>query len=346
MTGSPSADPAPVKNVVFIGGSFVAISAVMKMRTAPLPPGYRIVVVEPHNHAHYMFGFPRAAVISGFERELFVPYDNLFATPETGVVVHAKAISITRTEVKLDRAVEGFGDSITFDYMVYCTGARHPSPGNLNDSHTKAEGIAVLKSYQMRIANAKKIVIAGAGAVGLELAAEIKEHYPEKTVTIVHSRDRYMMGYKMGIHSKSYGILKELGVHQILGDRLIIPDSGVEDGVLCTLRTKLGKEIECDLLIPCTGMTPNSDVLATLSPAVINPANNLVRIKQTLQIDDDAYPNIFAGGDVVDSADIKTGLSAFWHADTIVQVNKPFMKPSMWLVFDLTRIGLSRTSSR
>lgn len=35
---------------------------------------------------------------------------------------------------------------------------------------------------------AKNIAVIGGGAVGVELATDIKSYYPEKSVTLVHSR--------------------------------------------------------------------------------------------------------------------------------------------------------------
>lgn len=55
----------------------------------------------------------------------------------------------------------------------------------------------------------------------------------------------------------------------------------------------------------CTGMTPQSDLLSNLSPESINPKNRLVKTKPSLQIVDDAFPNIFAAGDVADLEDVK-----------------------------------------
>ncbi|KAI9002021.1 hypothetical protein BC832DRAFT_562005 [Gaertneriomyces semiglobifer] len=309
-----------IKNLVYIGGSCVSTASVLKLRTQPLPPGYRIIIIEPHSHFHYMFGFPRASVHDGFEQELFAPYNQMFKSPDVGLTIQAGAASITKTHVILDREVPGFGRKVPYAYLVYAAGARHPQPGNLNDYNSKSEGISALQSYQQRIKAAAKIVIVGAGAVGLELASEIKEAYPEKEVTLIHSRQRYMDGYKVGLHKKCYAVLKKYGVNQILGERVVVPEGGfVHDGQLRKIVTRSGMEIESDLQILCTGMTPNSEVLATLSPASVNPHNKLVKIKPTFQIADESYPNVFAGGDVTDCDDIKTGLSAFWHAEVIVQ---------------------------
>ncbi|KAF9958648.1 hypothetical protein BGZ72_011182 [Mortierella alpina] len=299
------------KNVVIVGGSCVAIAATLTAKKI-LPSTHRLIIIEKHSHFHYMFAFPRACVITGWENELFVPYTKLFDSPEKGQVIQALATNITKTHVELDRSVEGFGTSVEYEYLIYGTGARHPEPGNLNDHDTKAGAIQRLKDMQEKIKRATKILLIGGGAVGLELAVEIREHFPEKEVTLVHSRDRYMLSYKLSLHQKAAEILKEFGVRQITSDRVIIPEGGfVDDFKMIKVATRDGKEIESDLQILCTGMTPQSDLLSKLSPGSVDPKSRLVKTKTSLQIADDAFPNIFTAGDVADLEDVKTGGAAW-----------------------------------
>ncbi|KAI8894806.1 hypothetical protein BC833DRAFT_195451 [Globomyces pollinis-pini] len=307
-------DPVESKNIVVIGGSCVLYGILLELKELEFPIGYRIIVIEKHSHAHYMFAFPRAAVISGFEQDLLVPYDNALPS-EQGTVINAAVTKINKDTVELDRNVDGFGQSIPYSYLIYATGAKHPEPGNFNNLNTKDLVIEKLKYYQSSIQNAKKICIVGGGAVGVELAAEIKEHYPEKSVTLVHSRERYLPMYKRGMHRRIFKILKKLGVIQILGDRVILNDNDENH----KLFTKKGVEIECDLMIPCTGMSPNSELIAKLSPSSVDPNNKYVKVKPTLQLVDELYPNIFAGGDVCDIDQVKVGFAAFAHAYIIIE---------------------------
>ncbi|KAF9432450.1 hypothetical protein BGZ76_010794 [Entomortierella beljakovae] len=319
VTTPKAASPIQKKNVVIIGGSCVASSATLTAKNI-LPSTHRLIIIEKHSHFHYMFAFPRACVISGWENELFIPYTNAFESPEKGQVIQAVATNITKTHVELDRSVEGFGTSVEYEYLIYATGARHPEPGNLNDHDTKTGAIQRLKENQNKIKKATKVLLIGGGAVGLELAAEIREHFPEKEVTLVHSRDRYMLSYKLGMHTRSKYLLDKFGVRQILGDRVIVPEGGfVDDFKMIKVSTKNGKEIECDLQILCTGMTPQSDLLAKLSPSSINPTNRLVMAKPTLQITDDEFPNIFTAGDVADLEDVKTGGAAWREAEVCMR---------------------------
>ncbi|KAG0027191.1 hypothetical protein BGZ81_005815 [Podila clonocystis] len=242
------ATPNQKKNVVVIGGSCVAVSTILTGKKI-LPSTHRLIIIEKHSHFHYMFAFPRACVIQDWENELFVPYTKVFEdAPDKGQVIHALATNITKTHVELDREIEGFGNKVEYEYLIYGTGARHPEPGNLNDHDTKAAAINRLKETQEKIKKSTKVLIIGGGAVGLELATEIREHFPEKEVTLVHSREQYMMSYKLGMHKEIVKILKKFGVRQIMGDRAIVPEGGfVDDFKMIKVVTKKGQEIECDL---------------------------------------------------------------------------------------------------
>ncbi|KAJ1558832.1 hypothetical protein HK096_002701, partial [Nowakowskiella sp. JEL0078] len=305
------------KNIVVIGGSCVGMAVAMRIRMSkPLPTPYRLVIIEKNSHFHYMFAFPRASVFPGISSSLFAPYNKLFKSPNEGVMINAKAVSINSKEILLDRFIPEFPNkNIPYEYLIYGTGAKHPEPGNLCEADTKVKGIATLKRHQDRIKRSKNVLIIGGGAVGLELAAEIKEHYPRKKVTLIHSRDRYLEPFKKELHDLSYRNLKSLGVRQILNDRVLIPKGGFTDsGKKIVVTTKSGKKIESDLQILCTGMIPNSSLLSTISPQSINPANKLVKVLPTLQIIDPRFPKIFAAGDVVDLDDIKSGYAAWAHA--------------------------------
>lgn len=70
----------------------------------------------------------------------------------------------------------------------------------------------------------------------------------------------------------------------------------------------------------CIGMTPNSSVLEAFSPKSINEENGFVKVKPTMQIQDDQFTNIFAAGDVIDHTDVKTGSFA-WMQGLAVLTN-------------------------
>jgi apoptosis-inducing factor 2 len=50
-----------------------------------------------------------------------------------------------------------------------------------------------------------------------------------------------------------------------------------------------------------------------------NPKTHAIKVKDTLQLDDPAYPHIFAAGDVADTGDIKMSYKATLHGPIIAK---------------------------
>ncbi|KAI7866706.1 hypothetical protein BDF14DRAFT_1882258 [Spinellus fusiger] len=290
------------------------------------PDTHRLIIIEEKSHFNHVFGFPRASVKTGFERDLFVPYNNFFGGDESiGKVIQAKATKIHAHSVEIDRDIPGFGQSIEFDYMIYSTGATIPAPGHLSCT-SKEEGISALKQYQQMIKDSQKPIIGG-GAVGIELASEIKEQYPEKEVTLLHSRDRYLPRYKISLHEITFSLLREVGVCQIMGERVILPPEGFPLEVNpIEVFTSSGKIIKGDLAIMCIGMIPNSGILARISRKSIHHTTGFVNVKPTLQIQDSDYPHIFAAGDVIEHSDVKTGHFAWMQGIAVLNNIKLLIK--------------------
>lgn len=61
------------------------------------------------------------------------------------------------------------------------------------------------------------------GAVGVEMAAELKIHDPQQKVTLIHSRNRLLSSEPLpgDFAGRALAILREVGVEVILGQRVI-----------------------------------------------------------------------------------------------------------------------------
>lgn len=173
---------------------------------------------------------------------------------------------------------------------------------------TKTPSVRYIQDYQNQIKDAGTLTIVGGGAVGVQMALDIKEIYPEKEVTLVHSRDRLMHQY----HAKFHEILKEAfdkaGIKLTTGTRAVVPSGGFPKATskeAFDLQLNNGESVRTNLVIPATGQKPNSQLLSTLPSTnpegLINKTNGFVRVKKTLQVDDASHPHIFAVGDIADS---------------------------------------------
>ena len=151
------------------------------------------------------------------EHKAFVPYSAVFASapnPSQHAIVKAKALSLGKNQVTLDREWQGSVE-VPFEYAVIATGTRLPSPGSMEHDE-KALSVKYFQGYQQRILNANSIVIVGGGAVGVQMATDLKEVYPEKHITLVHSRDRLMPLYHPKMDEIIRSRFSELDIKYVL----------------------------------------------------------------------------------------------------------------------------------
>ncbi|RKL08267.1 hypothetical protein BFJ68_g9614 [Fusarium oxysporum] len=269
---------AGLKNVIVIGGSYVGLAAVKELATL-LPVTHR----------------PRFAIVPDHEHKAFIPYTGFFSSLPNApnhTIVRARAVSLQKNQLTIDRPWQG-STEIPFEYAVVTTGTRLQAPSNMQHDEKKPS-VDYFKAYQQGIKNAKSIVIVGGGAVGIQMATDLGEVYPEKKVTV------------------------------ITGTRAVIPSKGFPtDGSTFELELKDGRKIQTDLVIPATGQTPNNQFLKDLQPTsgyeIINPANGFIRVAPTLQFADPEYTNLYACGDIADSGAHKAARPGAGQAQVVAQ---------------------------
>jgi hypothetical protein len=201
--------------------------------------------------------------------------------------------------------------NIPYTHLIYALGSHMPDPLR-RDSVSKQHGVEWMQRNQQRIRESHDVVIIGGGALGVEMACDIASLYKRKgepkNVTLIHSRKQLLPIFDPRIHEVAYEHLKDLGVNVVLGHRLATaegcplgstvrkvattdPSNVSKDAMEAVagssrqrIRTTLGLELECDLLLMCTGQQPNSEIMAEFSPASVNPSTRLVRVLPSLQV--------------------------------------------------------------
>lgn len=85
------------------------------------------------------------------------------------------------------------------------------------------------------------------------MATDIKELYPQKSVTLVHSRPRVMNRFHHGLDEIIKERCQELGVNLKLGSRVKVPTSGYRnDGSIFNVELQDGSSIPADLAVSVT----------------------------------------------------------------------------------------------
>ncbi|RFU78998.1 apoptosis-inducing factor [Trichoderma arundinaceum] len=283
------------RNIVIIGASFAGYRAAQIISKNLSPRSdYRVVVIEPNSHFQFTWVLPRFCVVKGHEHKAFIPYGGYMDGAPEGSYrwVKDRVTEIDQTTVKLQDSDE----AIPYEFLVIATGSgvKDGLPSRVNATD-KREGMRLLQGMQNSIESAKTVVVVGGGAAGVEVATDAKALYPEKHIILVHSRDAVMHRFGKGLQIAAREGLERLGVELILEERVVD-----EDAASGTVTLKSGRKITCDFFMNCTGQRPLSDVIVALSPNSISSTGH-IKVKSTLQIADDALPNVYTCGDVAET---------------------------------------------
>jgi NADH dehydrogenase FAD-containing subunit len=206
------------KNVIVIGGSFTGLQLATRLGHT-LPTGYRVVLIEKNSHFNFSFNFPRYSVLRGHEARAFIPYDASGKDFPPGIfqITHVIVTSVEEDFVQLDT-----GERISYNYLAIASGSSQPLPAKVASSN-KAEACEELRSVQESIKTADTVAIIGGGAVGVEIATDIKSYYPEKQVTIVHSRPQLLPHFGPRLHDYISEKIANMGIRLELGERPRLP---------------------------------------------------------------------------------------------------------------------------
>jgi apoptosis-inducing factor 2 len=277
----------------------------------------------------HRFVLPRYSVYPSHEHKAFIPYNQLLHNNHHDVnshqhpsqcesrVIQARAVRITNGHIDLDRPVKGFGTRVPYNYLVYALGAKLPGFLSSIVDSDKGSSTTWIKSLQSKIEKAKKVVVVGGGALGIQFASDIKERFPEKNVKLIHSRDHFLSLYDPELHNKIYERLEALGVEMFFNDRVTSSLTASEGEHVVT--TQSGLEFECDLQLNCTGLQYNSALLSSLSPQSLNLKNNCLHVLPTMQLADSRYENIFVIGDVADTTALKNAVSGWFQGEVVAR---------------------------
>ena len=199
------------------------------------------------------------------------------------------------------------GTRLTPDILVLATGSSYPFPAKATKPDHR-DALARYQALHANLARAGRVLLLGAGAVGLELAGEIAAAWPDKTITIVDPAPTLLPGpYEEGLRTELVRQLDELGVVRRLGAGLSQPPPTEPGDVKpFTVTTETGDVIEADLWLRCYGIAPVSDYL-TGSLTEARTAEGYLRVDEELRVA--GHSTVYAVGDLADIDVNKAGVA-------------------------------------
>ncbi|KAJ2008125.1 hypothetical protein GGI04_000342 [Coemansia thaxteri] len=293
-------------NVVVVGVSVAGIKAAKTIAQLSKTgyPNLRITLVDKNSYHYHAIGAPRSIVDKAYGKKLIFPLKDLLAPFELDpahpkhTFIQASIAAVTPDSVELST-----GQSVHFDYLVLSTGARNQFPANLtalNEQEAETETQRVFDN----VSSAKSILVIGGGAVGVEIAGEIRAAYPDKPVTLVHSASRLLpLNFKPALSDGAVAKLQRLGVQVVLDEKIELPsDISFNCAVRpLTLRGTSGRDYVSDLQILATGTKLDTEYLAPLESKlglVLRDPQGAIKVNSYLQLNSKGQINIFVPGDV------------------------------------------------
>ncbi|KAF5007451.1 hypothetical protein FDECE_6213 [Fusarium decemcellulare] len=290
-----------VKTIVVLGGSLggMAVTHRLLKYTRPHEEDLKVILVSKNSHFYWNLASVRA-IIPGVVKDdqILAPIEPGLAQYPAGsvefIVGTASAVDPAARTVRIDPdpTNPGAGPStiITYDHLVLATGANAADPAfpwKASGSHK--ELLTSLHRTAAQVEKAKHIVIAGAGATGVELAGEIRFAFPSTTVVLISADDHVVAGDQIASCVESE--LRRLGVEIRAAvrakDTTDLPDGKTQ----VTLSD--GETIETDLYLPTMGLRPNTDFL----PRDWLNEHGYVEVDDQMRVK--AADGVWAVGDVV-----------------------------------------------
>ena len=287
--------------VAVIGGGYGGVSV-----AKALDPTADVVLVEPREAFLHNVAALRALVDPSWLDRVFMPYGNLLSR---GRVVQDRAV-----RVDPGRVLTASGEQIDADYVVLASGSSYPFPAKTDLVDTDAAH-RQFRAVNQALADADRVLLVGAGPVGVELAGEIRAVWPDKAITLLDTAGRVLEGpFRDDLKAELHRQLVDLDVRLVLGSplRALPPTQPGEPGTF-TVTTDDGVDVTADLWFRCFGVVPNGDYLGDDLAGARRP-DGFVEVGPTLQVV--GHPNVFALGDL-STADAKMAGFARRQADVV-----------------------------
>lgn len=295
--------------VAIVGGGYAGITVAQA-----LDDHVDVVLIDPKDSFVHNVAALRALVDPAWHDRLFLPYDRLL---RHGRVVQSTVVAAGPTGVHLTS-----GETITADYVVLATGSGYPYPAKMTANHAVA-GRSRLRQTSAELERSRRVLLLGAGPVGLELAGEIRSRWPDKAVTIVDPEREilsggFVAGFDPRVAAELRGSLRrqltDLGVELVLGTSVRSQLPPAAQYGLFSCQTWSGRSLTADIWFRCFGRQPVSGVLSR-DLSYSRMRDGRLKVEPDLRLA--TQRRVFALGDVAASGGLDSAVVAMEQGELV-----------------------------
>lgn len=184
---------APQTHIVILGGSFSGVSTahrILKLQAARKTRGVKITLVSPCSDFYWNLASPRGLLPGQIsDDQLFQPIAAGFSGYPAGWLefIEGRGVSFD-VEAKQVGIVSAAGDEqkmLGYDFLILATGSTTKGDVPFKSMDSTAATKRAVHEVRERVKKAQTIVIAGAGATGVEMAGELGFEYKDKKIILV-----------------------------------------------------------------------------------------------------------------------------------------------------------------
>ncbi|KAJ7048527.1 hypothetical protein C8F01DRAFT_1223079 [Mycena amicta] len=300
------------KSIVIVGGGTAGVNTARPLSAKLDASQYALTLIDPRPFRVILPATLRMIMLA------LVPHHKLFHNGN-GVFIQDSVQAISQKAGENTGVLTlGSGETVPYDVLILATGLAWAHPIAFPDSEADIQ--EYVKNRREEFAGVDSYVLVGGGAIGCELAGELKDIWPTKDVSIVHGQPLLLNDtYKDRYRKRVANDLAKRGVKLLLNEIVLI------DAVsLTSVTTQNGLKITAGLVVKTTGAAgPNTAYIQSLGPNVLTPAG-FVKVKPTLQLQN--FPNIFAAGDIIEWAEQKQAIKAQEHGHLMAKNVLAFVK--------------------
>lgn len=177
------------------------------------------------DYLDHLIGSPLALADEAYAAKAWVKYSDLPALQVPNIHVlqgTVKTVDCASKAATFVRTGTTDEEQLSYDYMVVASGLRRAWPV-VPQSLRRKQFLFEAGDHINAVTNSTAgVVVVGGGAVGIEMAAELKLVHPQAKVTLVHSRDKLLSSEPLPDECKDRAmeLIREAGVDLLMSHRV------------------------------------------------------------------------------------------------------------------------------
>jgi len=293
-------------DVLVIGGSAAGLVSAITAKSNH--PNKKVTVVRKEEKVMIHCGIPYIFGAVGTSDKNILPDGGL---NNLGVDIVVDEIKSVDTDKKI--ATRAGGEEIEYDKLILCTGSLPSVPKwlkgtDLENVFTIPKNKVYLDGLKKSLEGLKKVVLVGAGFIGVEVADELNASGYDVTIIEILPRilglaydEEFAAAASEKLTARGVKVKTGVGIKEIIGDKKV-----------SKVLLANGDTLDADAVILSLGYRPNNELAASMGLEI----NELGFVKAD-QYRRTSKPDHFAAGDCSEKRDFLTGrLSGIMLAST------------------------------